>query len=391
MRILDYYIFQEQFKVFLISLFTIQAMLLLEKVNFLSNLFLARNTSFETAGMLILYLCPAFLTLAAPLAVLMSSLMSFSRMSADNEITAMRAGGISFARLLAPVVFFSALAAGATLYLSITLAHEGNLRFQQTAIRILSQSVQSEIRERRFYSEFPGLMIYVNENRDGVMRGVFISDQRSEGRTSIIEAKTGMMESDQEKGVLSMGLRDGVIHTAGQNYTTIGFKEYFLKMDLGAKINQPLEKEAPQMSIPELWEEIDKKEAQGKPSYREQVEIHKKYAIPLGCLALGALGALAGVMTQRRGSGGGLGMGVILIVINYLLIMIGQGLGSGGKIPPALGVWGPDAVMAGAAVWMFLRVSRDTMPTQLEVFLSESWVRMRLKLRPDTPPEVDIR
>ncbi|MDH5637703.1 MAG: LptF/LptG family permease, partial [Nitrospinota bacterium] len=325
---MDYYIFQEQFKVFLISLFTIQAMLLLEKVNFLSNLFLARNTSFETAGLLILYLCPAFLTLAAPLAVLMSSLMAFSRMSADNEITAMRAGGLSFARLLAPVIFFSALAAGATLYLSVNYAHEGNLRFQQTAIKILSQSVQSEIKERRFYSEFPGLMIYVNENRDGLLRGVFISDQRSEGRTSIIEAKTGMMESDQQKGILTMELRDGVIHTAGQNYTTIGFKEYFLKMDLGARINQPLEKETPQMSIPELREEIRKKGAQGKPSFREQVEIHKKYAIPLGCLALGALGALAGVMTQRRGSGGGLGMGVILIVINYLLIMIGQGLGS---------------------------------------------------------------
>jgi len=381
MRILDIYIFQEQLKIFLISLFTILAVLLLEKVNFLSSLFLAHSASLETAGMLILYLCPAFLTLAAPLAVLMSALMAFSRMSGDNEIIAMRAGGISFARLLAPVLILSALVTGATLYLSINLAHEGNLRFQQTAIKVLSRSVQSEIKEQRFYSEFPGLMIYVNQNRDGRLEGVFISDQRREGQASIIEARSGVMESDQQTGVITLALRDGVIHTAGQSYTTIGFMEYFLKMDLGAKLNQPLQKEAPHMSIPELRMEIQNKAARGAPSFREQVEIHKKYAIPMGCLALGALGALAGVMTQRRGSGGGFGIGVILMVINYLLIMIGQGLGAGGKIPPALGVWGPDVIMAAASVWVYIRVSKDTMPTRMEVFLSEIWVQLRLRLK----------
>ena len=379
MMILDYYIFKEQLKIFLISLFTIMAVLLLEKVNFLSNLFLAQRTSILAAVKLLLYLCPAFLTLAAPLAVLMSSLMAFSRMSADNEITAMRAGGISFGRLLAPVFIFSGLATAGALYLSIYTAHVGNLLFQQAAVRILSQSVQAEIKERRFYSSFPGLMIYVNSVQQGRLTGVFISDYRRPDEPSVIEADSGIIDSDQQTGSMLLALQDGVIHTASHGYRTISFGEYILKMDLAG--DQPLQKEAPHLSISELYEEIDKKHALGKPAFREQVEIHKKFAIPLGCLAMGALGALAGVMTHGRGSSGGFGMGVILMVINYLLIMIGQGLGAGGKIPPVAGVWAPDVIMTAATIWIFIRVSKDAMPTQLEVWLAEGWKKGRLALR----------
>lgn len=381
MTILDYYIFKEQLKIFLISLFTILAALLLEKVSFLSSLFLSQSASISLAGWLLLYLCPSFMTLAAPLAVLMSSLMAFSRMASDNEITAMRAGGLSFARLLAPVMVFSALAAGGALYLSVYVVHDGNILFQQTAMRILSQTFQTEFKERRFYSNFPGLMIYVRSNKDGRLGGVFISDGRREGEANIIEAQTGVIASDQETGIVTLGLRDGVIHSTGQGYRTIAFGEYALKMDLGQKLNQPLQKEAPQLSIPELYEVIAKNQAAGKPSFREEVEIHKKFAIPLGSLTLGALGALAAVMTHRRGSSGGFGLGVILMALNYLLIMIGQGLGAGGKIPPTAGVWGPDAAMVAVTALIFIRVSKDSMPTRLETRLSEGWKKLRISLR----------
>ncbi len=373
MQVLDRYIIKEQLKIFSISAFILFSVLLLEKVNFLSNMLLAHHAPVFLIGELMLYISPTFMVLAMPLSILMSTLMSFSRLSAENEITAMRAGGVSLYRLMAPVLLMSLVAGGATLYLTTNVVHKGNLAFRQTVIRILQTNFNLDIKERRFYSNFPGLVIHVNENRDGVLSGVFISDQRNPEKPKIIESRLGVLVPNPDSKFITMELQDGVIHsiTKSSVYRTIAFKQYILSIDLSKKLSEPLEKEIPHMSIPELKQKIASLESEGKPAFAERVAIHRKYSIPVGCIVLGLLGVPAGIITHRRGSAGGFGVGVLLIVLNYLFLMIGQGLGSGGKVPPALAMWGPNAIMAVIGAYFIMRVSKDTMPGRFSLWLSD--------------------
>ncbi|VAX16125.1 hypothetical protein MNBD_NITROSPINAE03-2082 [hydrothermal vent metagenome] len=95
---------------------------------------------------------------------------------------------------------------------------------------------------------------------------------------------------------------------------------------------------------------------------------------------MGLLGAPVGIMTHRRGSAGGFGIGVLLIVLNYFFLMMGQGLGAGGKIPPVAAMWAPNAIMAIIGVYFIVRVSKDTMPTRPGIWLEEKWNGLRRRL-----------
>lgn len=385
MRLLDRYLIAEQLKIFILAIFVLLMTLLLEKANFLSNLLLSKGASFAAIGKTLLYIAPSFLILAAPLAALMSSLMVFSRMSADNEITAMRAGGISLYRLLMPVVMISAIAIASTLYLSLYVVHESNIAFQRATIDILRSSLNLKIKERQFYTQFDNLLIHVHEKKGDTLIGVFISDQRSRDRKRIIEAKRGQMTEEPGKDAIRLDLIDGVIHTLGEEgaYQTIAFKAYTLRIGFGDAMPAAFEKEVPHLSPAELVERIAKIETRIshgenlKPPYAEKVAFYQKFSAPLGCLALGLLGAPLGLIANRRGASGGFGLGVLMIIINYMLWTVGQNLGSQGKIPPLLAVWTPNIVMGAIGLYLIVRASKDTMPTRTGLWFSDQLRRLK--------------
>ena len=305
--------------------------------------------------------------------------MVFSRLSADNEITAMRAGGISLYRLLAPSILIALIQLALRCTCPLFMIHDSNLSFKRSVLNIMRTSLSMEIREQRFYSQFKDFVIHVNEKKEETLFGVFISDQRNRDRQRIIEAARGRTtESEESDGVLFQ-LQDGVIHTIGDDgaYQTIAFNAYSLKLGFDKNLTGAIKKEAPDLSPSELLTVIDetnRKISEGeniRPPWTEIVALHQKFSIPLGCLALGLLGAPLGIMAHRRGASGGFGLGIVMIVTNYLLWTIGQGLGSEGKIHPIVGVWAPDVVMGGIGIYLILRVSKDTMPTRFGLWLGE--------------------
>jgi lipopolysaccharide export system permease protein len=294
----------------------------------------------------------------------MATLMAFSRFSADNEIIAMGSSGISPYRLLIPALIVSSVAAAITLLLTTSINHKGNVAFRTTVIKILQSNFNLDIKERRFHSSFPGLVIYVNNNEGNKLKGVFIADHRLSKRPKIIEAAEGVMLFSKNSEFITMRLTDGTSHseTKGGSYRTITFQQYDLTIDLTQKLSEPLEKEIPQLSITELRNRIKTRMNEGLSVSRESVALHKKFSIPFGCLVLGFMGVSVGLVTYKKSSASGFGWGVLLIVLNYILLMVGQGLGEGEKIPAALSMWGPNVIMGAIGVWLMIRVTKDTMP-----------------------------
>ncbi len=117
MKLLDRYIFGELFRLFVLCLFILMSILVLEKINFIANVTMGSAIGVQEVAMLIFYTSPAFLLVTIPLAVLLATLIVFSRMSVDSEIIAMRACGVSFYRVMAPVALLAVLAAVASLWL----------------------------------------------------------------------------------------------------------------------------------------------------------------------------------------------------------------------------------------------------------------------------------
>src|SRR4029450_7888013 len=98
-----------------------------------------------------------------PMALLTGILIGLGRLSADREAVALLACGVSPYRLLRPVLFMALVAAGVTQYVMLKAIPDANQKFREITFDVISKKVESDIRPRVFFEEFPGWVLYVND------------------------------------------------------------------------------------------------------------------------------------------------------------------------------------------------------------------------------------
>ncbi len=388
MKILDRYILIELTKFFILSIFTLTLVLFLDQLHFLSEMILNRGVAVKDVLTLLLYISPAFLALTIPLSVLFASLMTFSRLSADNEITAARASGLSMYRLMLPVFVLAFITFFASLYIMVNLQHRGNYSFKNLIFQLSTKKAGLNIKTGVFSDAFNELIMYVENIEPGTSRlkNIFIYDTAGNSEPKIITASEGNFASDQDSMKLILQLKDGTIHRVEDKmdrYQLLSFHTYEIIIDMGrGNGDVSVKKEPREMSIEELKKRIASLKKENKESYAEDVEIQTKYSLPFSCIVFGLFGAPLGIRLHRSGRRGGLGIGIIIIVLDYILLMAGQSLGREGRIPPVIALWLPNILIGGIAVYLLDKVSKDIMPFEFVVRLIEQFERLKdLKMR----------
>ena len=110
------------------------------------------------------------------------------------------------------------------------------------------------------------------------------------------------------------------------------------------------------MSIAELRSEIARRQQEIDPAtnqpfstHNEEMEIHKKFSIPVACLVFGLIGLALGATNRRDGTFGSFVIGIAVVFAYYVPLLIGPSLVKGHYLPPWLGSWLPNFVL-GASV-----------------------------------------
>ena len=375
MKILYRYLFTEVFKLFVLCLFVLMAILVLEKINFIANMTVGSAISVGELARLILYTSPAFLVVTIPLAVLLATLITFSRMSGDSEIIAMRACGIGFYRILAPVALLAAGAALLSLWLSLDMLHRGNYLFNSQIADYVGRRFTAALGERKFFDRFPDTVIYVNEKERGsdLLKGVFIFDGSDREHPRLITAREGMLSRTASDRIV-FRLGGGSMYSGdAKAWRTVRYNEYEIAMNTGG--NTPaFTKGERELSFSELVDEVPRARNAGQ-RYSIEVEMHKRLAMPFACIVLALLAAPLGLQVHRGGGRGGIGLGIMLIVVNYMLLMFGESLGREGKLPPVFAMWMANIVMGLLAAVFLYRAGRETGPLALQLWLDETRAR----------------
>ncbi len=215
MRILDRYIFRELFYPFTLNLVFFTFVFLMSQVLDIAELIVNYRTSPVNILYLMLYSSPFFLQFTIPLSVMAAVLLSFMRLSGDNEIIAIRSGGVSPYRLLPPVMAFSVTACILTALMTFIGLPWGKQSFRNMTDELISMAANLELKPGVFNDRFENIMLYVNEiDRDtGRMRDVFIEDSRSSEETGVtaIIAPEGLFINDPAKGIHTLRLYNGSI------------------------------------------------------------------------------------------------------------------------------------------------------------------------------------
>src|SRR5215213_634578 len=189
------------------------------------------------------YQSAVLVPLALPLAVLLSSLMTFGNLGESYELIAIKSAGISLLRFMQPLFIVTMFICGIAFLFSNYIIPVANLKSRTLLADIVYAKPSFDIREGVFYDRIYGFAIKIGkkENNDSVIRDIIIYEQANILQDNFIIAKDGVMRMSDDKRFLELNLYNGIYYQEKGNAGTIntdfirsGFKEYKKQFDLSA-------------------------------------------------------------------------------------------------------------------------------------------------------------
>lgn len=173
---------------------------------------------------LLFYASSTFVPLALPLAILLSSLMTFGNLGENYELVAMKASGISLRRIMSPLIVLSIVISTIAFYFSNNVLPVANLKFKSLLYDVRQQKLALDIKEGVFYDGIDGFIIRVGkkEKDERTIRKVMIYDHRDKkGNVNVTVADSGKMELAPDGSAIFFTLYNGYQYadqTENRNY-----------------------------------------------------------------------------------------------------------------------------------------------------------------------------
>ncbi|MFA5756090.1 MAG: LPS export ABC transporter permease LptF [Smithellaceae bacterium] len=375
-KIINRYIFREIALPFVIILFVLTFVLLMGKILQIMDLMINKGIRVLDIAHLIALIMPNFLLFTIPIALLVSILIAMGRLSADNEITVLKASGVSLLQLFYPAAVASLLAFACAMVIGYFLVPQSNFATKRLLFELASQNAGIGIKEKVFNADFKGLLLYADTiPADGAsMENVIISDSRVLGEQNTILAKKAFLVADPKLMIVKLRLENGSIHTVGKdlkNYRKVDFKSYDINLDLSSTMSSFTDeaKSSTEMTLSELLERMKKPDLAQAAMRELAIEVHKKFSIPLSCIFFGLLAMPLGITHHRSVKSRGFAVGLIIVAVYYLLRIGGEALVENGRMDPALGVWAPNMLFALLGIFLFYLAHREISVSQALIAL----------------------
>ena len=314
----------------------------------LADLVINKGVDFLSVCKLFLFMLPWFFTFTVPISVLAGTLLTFGRLSADNEITAMRASGISLYRMVFPIVLVGLCISLVSYELNDRILPYLRGETRKLIVEIGSKNPAAYLEAGTFIKAFKGYIVFIYGIDKNKLSNIRIY-QPQEGRpTRTIIAQKGEMEYIKEKDAVRLKLINGTVDEPNpndpNNFYKLNFKTYYMTLDLREGRDLNIDKKKSDMSIDELNQEIKKLNAEGINTTPLLIEIHKKISYSFSSLIFILIGVPLGLMARRGEKTIGFTLSAAVIAAYYLILLGGEALTIKGVLFPALGIWLPNII-----------------------------------------------
>lgn len=371
MKIIDRYIggsvlFTTIFGVVVLSLVLVLGNIFKELLDLLIN----RDVPLTSVLAFMLYVLPFSLTFTIPWGFLTALLLVFGRLSADNELIALRANGVSIQRVAAPVFIVAAALSLICLYINIEVAPKAEQQMSQAIFNMATSRPASLFATDEVITEFPDRRIYVGHRReDGRMENIFLFElDENSFPLRLIHAQEGELVFDPDNEQLVMQLYDahfeqrdaedpfnylrarrGIILREGA--FPISLESLYAAHARGKRISAH--------TLGELFERLGDPSLTDSESLRTWVEVGRRFSTSMASMAFALIAIPLGITAHRRETSVGFALSLAIAFTYFFFIIMAETFSTDARFFPAVLIWVPNILFIGLGGWLFRRLMRQ--------------------------------
>jgi lipopolysaccharide export LptBFGC system permease protein LptF len=350
------------------------------------------------------FLLPFACVYALPMAFITATLLVFGRFSADQELTAMRASGISLLALITPILLLSLGCCGLSAWFNMDLGPRSRVAFLNMKYELMHVIANAQIPEGQRV-DFQGFQLVVGKNHNGELEDVTI--YRMQNKTNwdtMILAAHGRLATDRADNELKVFLTDEtVIHRTSQGRIVMDKSQaHYWDLSLNNLTNTTIKPSISDMTFTQLQQELhDLKQGNLSPegfsspaasAYLQQLDLspiktnaspaevaaflqeagrvqsgqiervreamHREVAFSFACFGFTLVGIPLGIRVHRRETNIGIALALGLVVIYYGFVMLGEALATRPEFYPHLILWLPNFIFQGVGAVLLWRANR---------------------------------
>ena len=395
MRLLDRYLGRELLTSLFFAVATLSFVLVLGQI--LKKLFeyvVAHDTSLSFILTFIAYALPASMTLTIPWGFLTAVLLVFGRLSGGNELTALRASGVSVPRVAAPVLGLALVFCALCAWINLDVAPRAQGNLKDAFFQMATTNPTAAFGNDQVINDFPGRRIYVGRKEGNELENIHVFEMDNDERpVRVIYAQHGRLVTDLERRQIKMFLensryeqreptkpddlrqvRDGI--SAGSLVFPISLEELYARKQGKRRVES--------MSVPELVDRIGAKvpawlgwlkdtrtaaavnrgvvsggkgvDQSGRTAAK--TELNRRFSYSLACLTFALVGIPLGITANRQETSIGFGLSLAVAFLYYLIIIVVNTFREKAALHPEFWIWLPNVLFLLVGGVLFYRLSR---------------------------------
>jgi lipopolysaccharide export LptBFGC system permease protein LptF len=354
----------------------------------------------RAVGLLLPFAC----VYALPMGFITATLLVFGRFSADQELTAMRASGVSLLSLISPVLLLSLFCCGVCAWFNLDIGPRARASFVHLRFDLQHVVANAQIPEGQMVNDFKGYQLYVDKNRGGQLEGVHIWRLQNETNWDFfIYAPRGTLVPVPATNQLALNLKDARMlqRTARGKATVTALGDWEKNISLDAVTNRTTEPKISDMTFGQLQQKLwqlqqldlssanagtpaamdslqqlnltvptnaspadigallhEAEKTRGLEIERVRVTMHQEVAFSFACFGFTLVGIPLGIRVHRRETNIGIAIALLLVVVYYGFTMLGGQLSSRPEFHPHLIFWLPNFIFQAVGAVLLWRANR---------------------------------
>ena len=357
LKIIHRYVLREFTESFLFGLIVFSSILLLDQVFQLVDLFLSKGIALPIIARLFLLILPNILSLTIPMAVLLGILLSYGRLSEDNEITSFRSSGLPYRAFTGPVVWMILILSVFLVYFNQTISPATHNQFRMLYKDILNQHPLIKFDDKAIVTvgEYKVYVEHVDKESN-VLHGINIYKFSSSEHGAPWRISASSAAVDVSPHAVLFHLSNGFWQQPNpeklDTLVHMQYKSYLFAIPIGGQVI-PFSQSLREMTGTQLLKEIDSYRAKNMPTHFLETEYWMRWALAFSPIVLALCGIPLGIVLEKGGRAIGFGVSLGMLFVYYLLLVTGLNISEKGYVQPGFILFLPNIVMliVGLLLW----------------------------------------